>query len=130
MLKTNSKAFMTWLKDYVVKNTLEPETETYSFKTIEEAALSLASQFQRESCEREVRSCGSYQEAFIWWTQGLPNPLFDFWNFGAVKLVGDALQQTPTERERFTDTDACRLLAIKIWMLVSPYFFKIGGFIS
>lgn len=129
MIKTNSKEFMTWLKNYVIANTWEPEADAYPFKDIEGAARSLAAQFRRGSCPNEVRSCGSYQEAFIWWTQGLPNPLFDFWVVGdTVKLLGDALKQTKEEREKYTDTEACRLLCCKIWQIVAPYFYELGGF--
>lgn len=124
MLKTNSKEFKEWLSDYIANNTWEPETDSFPyFKDLEGALKSLAKQWAQGGCLNDVRSCGSYQEAFIWWTQGLPNPLFDFWATGdTVALVGDALKQTKEERSRFTDTEACRLLVIKIYSLVSKYF--------
>lgn len=54
----------------------------------------------------------SHYELFHEWAAGLPLPIFDYFNFGgdAKKILGDILEETEEERNRFSESDAENML--------------------
>lgn len=71
----------------------------------------------------------SLQELFIEWTQGLPAcGVFDFWTYRTycdpVAILGDILEETTEEREKFTDQQAAEKLTYMIWKRLNYYISK------
>ena len=65
------------------------------------------------------------QDAFIWWLQGLPYNLSDYYLHSAVELVGDWLEQTQTERKKYSEQEAERLASYLIFREISPYIYNL-----
>ena len=57
------------------------------------------------------------QELFAEWASGLAmGGMFDFWYYGdTVNLLGEMLEETETEKARYTDTAACEMLTSLIY---------------
>ena len=109
MLKTNSKKAKDNIRAYIIENYTPYDYENYSesddFQTIAKNILE----------EMRIEKGGDWycrnmteQQRFIDWCQGLPS-LFDtcyFYNRSAVDDLGNILEETEEERNRYTETDA------------------------
>lgn len=63
---------------------------------------------------------GNIQDAFSEYASGLPLGIFDYhYNISAVDLVGDILEETQRERERYTESDAEHLMDYLIFKIVT-----------
>lgn len=113
MLRTNSRKVREKVRDYIAKNTTGWEADP---KTFEEAADIIAMEWRRYVYPAMRRDGRSIQEHFADFAAGLPNSLFDYYAYGdTVKTVGDMLEQTESERSRYTDSQACDLLTYLIF---------------
>ena len=66
----------------------------------------------------EVRFYKTYQETFFQWQCGLPT-IFDascVYSGDAKRILGDLLEETEEERNRFTETEAERCLSGLMYM--------------
>ena len=107
MLKTNSKKARENVRNYIN----ETECEYHKGETLKETCANIWRDF------KNYYTRGNYQEEFTKWAQGLPGDLFDYHYFPtAKKILGDILEETEEERERFTETDAERKLTYLIYM--------------
>lgn len=120
MLRSNSKKAIENIKKYIVDHfdcsgrDLEKEPETFP-----EIA-----RFILETCREEKRYSSAdrfgnipTQETFIDWCQGLPSVLDTcyYYNRSAVTDLGDILEETEAERNKFSEQDAERMLSCLIY---------------
>lgn len=114
MLSTNSKKFYNNLDNYVInymKNVAE-DYEKPQPKTAGDAYVLLWATYRTE--HTTPRGFGTL-ENFEDWGRGLPaGGLFDFLLCNAVNTLGEMLEETQQERERFTEQQAERVLFVKI----------------
>lgn len=106
MLFTRSKKAVENIRQYIIDHydpTDYPEApETGTFPEIARVIL--------DTCQRE-KQYNHYPSTFAMfqdWCQGLP-PIFDtcyYYNRSAIKDLGDILEQTKEERERYTEDQA------------------------
>lgn len=120
MLRTNSKQARENVKKYIIDNfTPESYTETPP-EEWHEIATFIYNCFVRqawETIEQKRYFRGNEKEAFIYWASGLPSVIDTcyYYNRSAVQDLGDILEQTAAERERYTESDAERLLTTLIY---------------
>lgn len=111
MLKTNSKKARENIRRYIIDNfDASNYTDTPPTEWHEIAAFILAT-FRKEkySIIQDLRYYGgSEQKAFVDWAMGLPSILDTcyFYNRSAVADLGDILEETDAEKERYTEIKA------------------------
>lgn len=120
MLKTNSKAVRERVQHFINTHVdfsgyvLEkrPETPAEINKAIF-CCFRFESRFSRIVNE---------QERFIDWCSGLPSVLdCAFYYNSAVEMLGNILEETETEKSKYTEADAERLFAYLIYKEVKRY---------
>lgn len=133
MLKTNSKKARQNLKAVMLRECSGWDEDP---KTAEEAAYILAHDFLEASkgpSGKIYLSKGqTYQDAFAEWGAGLTNNIFDaiFYYGEAKNLLGEILEETEEEKEKFSYDKACATLCAIIWTHggVSEAFYKLYKF--
>ena len=130
MLRTNSKLAQQRIQDYV----------TYHFQPYDEDADNKAYNFDNYTClcqylwdkfiqqvynSAEERRYFNHniQEAFDYWIGGLPgilNPSY-LYQESAIDILGDMLDQTITERNKYTKMDAQETLTYLIFKSVRSH---------
>lgn len=114
MLRTNSKKVREAIRDYIKYNTTDYDYDEMpaDFETAREI---VKNSYYNEVGKWLERSVSRY-EAFETWTQGLPSTLnCSYYLSSAVELLGDILEETQAERERFTETEAEKLMTKLIY---------------
>lgn len=123
MLKTNSKQAREKIRNYIISLTyFEDENKNgEDFANFKELATALDHQFIIEhwSIENEKRYY-SYNEynAFCDWCQGLPSVLdtADYYVHNrAITILGDLLEETEQERNKYTEEQAEQMLTYLIY---------------
>ena len=121
MLKTNTKKVKEKVRAYIMDSFNyddEPnETEAATFDKV-------ARCFIEANYSKGYQRSQNMQEAFIWWLQGLPYGLGDWYLSSAVDLVGGWLEQTKEERERYSEQEAERQASYMIFKEIAPYIYK------
>lgn len=113
MLKTNSRQAKDNLKSYIMTAwNLEPEEQG---RTWEETREAIKESFYFQAYRSEYERRQNMQEAFKNWLAGLPKGLGDFYLCQAVKDLGNILDQTEAERNRYTEDQACNTLSYLIF---------------
>ena len=113
MLKSNSKKARENLQAYILKNWNIEEGEEN--RTKEETYCIIKAAFIKAAYSTEYEKRESRAAAFTGWLQGLPRCLGDFMLNCAVDTLGDILEETETERKRFTETAAENKLTAMIY---------------
>lgn len=114
MLKTNSKKAVQNIRNYIMEN--------FNFENYEKSGLKEPTTWEEISafiwdCFVEVKGKELYrsgfQNAFIDWCQGLPPVLNTcyYYNRSAIDDLGAILEETPEEKERFTQSVAEEMLS-------------------
>ena len=118
MLKTNSKKARENIREYITDHFYPegydiPEIPANDFPAIASAILSVF----RDEFKHQIRLYPSEASAFEEWCAGLPTILDTcyYYNRSAVADLGDILEETEAERERFSERDAERLLTSLIY---------------
>ena len=120
MLKTNSKKARANIQQYIIDN-FTPENYTdEKIEGFENIATFILKTFRSEKYSRvEDYKYYNNQEplAFKDWAQGLPSALDTcyYCNRSAVDDLGTILEQTETEKKRYTEAEAENLLTIMIY---------------
>lgn len=120
MLKTNSKKAKENLINYIMDNfTPEGYTETPPQKW-HEIATFIINTFRSEkyNSKEDYRYYNNSEKAaFVDWAAGLPSVLdcCYFYNRSAVVDLGDILEETKTERNKHSETDAEQCLTRLIY---------------
>ena len=119
MLKANSKQAKENIKNYILENFNPCDFEQYAHLegTTEytKACTVIYSVFKSEKwCNREDYQYYGNNEskAFSDWCAGLPSILDTcYWyNRSATEDLGNILEETEAEKEKYSDSDACELL--------------------
>ena len=120
MLKTNSKKAHENVRRYIMDNftaenyTDTPPTEWHGIATfIYNCFVS-----EKWNCEQDRRYYGGNEwKAFLDWASGLPSVLDTcyFYNRSAVEDLGNILEQTIIERNRYEESEAENLLTMLIY---------------
>ena len=135
MLKTNSKETREKIRAYIVGTFRDYDQREAEGRTFEEVARYVAEGFAcekisydpRERAKRLYKMRESVQDIFTEWAQGLPS-LIDcdyYYNVSAVKLLGDILEQTETERNKYTEEQAESLLTYLIFKELRNYIYEV-----
>lgn len=121
MLKTNSKKAKENIKNYIIKN--YERGEDYSHHGInvdttnwEEIKKNIKDIFDLEVGHYRSRQIGEYN-AFKEWCQGLPSIINTcyYYNRSAIKDLGDILEETEEERNKFNEEQAEEKLTYLIY---------------
>lgn len=113
MLRINSKQANINLHQYIMNAwNIEEEDQGRSWQDTAEA-IREAFSFEAYSSEYERRQ--NKQEAFKNWLSGLPRGLGDFFLCQAVEDLGNILNQTEAERNKYTEDKACETLSYLIY---------------
>lgn len=120
MIKTNSKEARAKVRAYIVENFTDYDQRSAEGRSFEEVASYIAEGFACEKIaynkEKRGRNFDHYhcslQDLFEEWAQGLPSILdcCYYYNRSAVKDLGDILEQTEEERNKYTEQQAEKLL--------------------
>ena len=129
MLKSNTKIARQRIRKYITDGFTS--LDDYEPTTEREVAQYILDEFCAEYINHNKnwqRQYGSYQNAFECWCAGLPTVLDTtfFYNVSAIDLVGDLLDETEEERNRFPETTAAVFMARLIWREL----FAMGGVIK
>ena len=116
-LRTNSKEVRKAIQAYIMAEAVDTGNGYVEFKDLETAAKAIKADVKRvmasDYYNRLHHLDGWSFKDFEYWVHGLPGLLdlpFIYKQPGAVELLGDILQETPTERERYTESDADKML--------------------
>lgn len=124
MLKTSSKQARENVRKYIIENSADYliECAEYDGKTIDTNNFSAVASAIYECFITEYRpECEARRRipenvSFCNYAQGLPcGGLFNYYLHSAVQDLGDILQETETERNRFSETDAENMLTSLIY---------------
>ena len=120
MLKTNSKQAREKIRAYIVDRfdgesytstppDEWPEIAEFIYNTFKSEKYNCIQDYQYYKCNERA--------AFLDWCAGLPSVLDTcyYYNRPAVKDLGDILEQTETERNKYDESSAERLLTILIY---------------
>ena len=120
MLKTNSKKAIENIRKYIAEN-FTPENYTSTPPNdYHDIATFIYDCFVWEAwtTPNEKRYFGgNEQKAFIYWASGLPSVIDTcyYYDRSAVDDLGIILEETETEKERFTEAEAAELLTALIY---------------
>lgn len=120
MLKTNSKKARENIRNYIIEN-FSPENYTETPPTEwHEIATFIYDCFRSEkyNCLQDYRYYnGNEWKAFLDWASGLPSVIDTcyFYNRSAVEDLGNVLEQTIIERNRYEESTAENLLTMLIY---------------
>lgn len=117
MVKANSKQARENLKGYIMKAWNIEEGE--EMRTWEETKADIVEDFHIRAYRSEAERRQNRQEAFKGWLQGLPRNLGDFYLSRAVDDLGDILEETDEERNRYSEDKAEEKLAYLIYREVT-----------
>ena len=126
MLKTNSKAVRQAVRDYIIRNCEDVIDLIHEDGQREDREVFFDIDFNRvanyiiETFEDNYNFPNdgkTIQDRFSYFAGCLPFDIFDYHNFGhsAVNLVGDILNQTIEERNRYTESQAESLMDYLIY---------------
>ena len=120
MLKTNSKKACENIREYIMKNADGTNYGVDLPTTFEGVARWILGTFRKEyysNPEDKKYFRNNEQAAFISWTQGLPSALdCCFWyNRSAVDDLGNILEQTEAQRNKYSEDKACKMLPYLIY---------------
>lgn len=129
MLKTNSRQVKEKVKAFISQIF---DASNYDREDLNNASIEEKIQFIARTCWAELghevkKHRASFQDMFIEWCQGLPS-LIDtacyYCHSSAVAIVGDMLEQTETERAKYSEPEAERLLSYLIYKEVANELYK------
>lgn len=115
MLKTNSKQARENIRNYIINrfdcSDYEPEIVPEGFTEIAKFILGTF------RAEKENYQNIPEQDLFVDWAQGLPSVLDTcyYYNRSATDDLGEILNETQSERDKYTDQDAAHLLSSLIY---------------
>lgn len=119
MLRTNTKKVKDGVKAYIMENFDAYDGDAVNADDFKSVAVYIWETFNDEILKHDKRRM-SYQDFFIEWLQGLPTVLdCPHYYKSAVDIVGDLLEQTENERNKYTETDAEHLMSYLIFREIS-----------
>ena len=120
MLKTNSKAVREKIQHFI--NTHVDFSGYDLEKTPGTTAENNKAIFACFLSESKFSNILNEQERFIDWCSGLPSVLdYSYYLNSAVEMLGNILEETPSERAKYTEEQAERLFSYLIYKEVKRY---------
>lgn len=116
MLKTNSKKARENIKTYIINHFDGYSYDIETPETFEEVAVIIWEAFTNEKAKYDRRRM-TKAELFEEWLSGLPS-IFDscyYYNRPALDDLGEILEETEAERNKYTEADAERRLTYLIY---------------
>ena len=129
MLKTNSKKARQNLQKFMLENCTNYEGD--SFGNIKEVCWYIYECFCNECYNTDNRRYSmSKQQLFNDWVMGCPTGLlFDYYlykeDYHPINLLGDILEETETERNRYKEEDSSTILTYLIYREIEREVFSI-----
>lgn len=121
MLKTNSKKAINNIWAYIMED-LDYINSGYGYEIAEgdrkATAAAIYEIFESEKYNGPYYKQYNKQEVFTDWAQGLAlGGMFDYYYFNknAVDVLGDILEETETERNKYTEEQAAAMLTSLIY---------------
>ena len=121
MLKTNSKKAINNIWNYIMED-LDHINSGYGYEIKEDdrkaTAAAIYEIFESEKYNDPYYKQYDRQKVFIDWAQGLAlGGMFDYYyyNKNAVDVLGDILEETKTERDKYTEEQAAAMLTNLIY---------------
>ena len=116
MIRSNCKKAIENIRNYIMENT---DFSNYGMETPtewKETAQKIMHIFYEEKVKYDNRRM-PYQQLFDEWCSGLPSVLntLYYYNRSAVADVAEILEETEAEANKYTETEAERLLTYLIW---------------
>lgn len=123
MLKTNSKKAKENLRSYIIESTHhDDESPAENWETAKTIVKNNFEQQKLHDYNLTLIRSGRARKYDIFkdWLQGLPSGgLGDYWYFcNAVEILGNILEETETERNRFTEDQAAEKLSLLIYNII------------
>ena len=113
MLRTNSKQAVQNLRAYIMDSwNLEAEDQG---RTWEDTQKDIKNNFYLQAYSSQYERKQNRQEAFKNWLAGLPKGLGDFYLCQAVEDLGNILEETEAERDKYSEDQACNTLSYLIY---------------
>jgi hypothetical protein len=130
MLKTNSKAAREHIRQYILNNTDFSDYSNFKIcvgidtENFKEVAKALREIFISESRYKDDRL--TEKGRFIDWCQGLPSSLDTcyYYNRSAVDDLGRILEENETEKGKYSETEAAKMLSTLIYRELSDVWRK------
>ena len=112
MLKTNSSKAIQNIRSYIIENYDGDIKVNFTFSDM---AKDIMLDFAQTYLNKNRKM--TYQEQFVEWCAGLPSIIDTcyYYNRSAVKDLGDILEETDEERNRFTESQAGDMLSKLIY---------------
>lgn len=111
MLKTNSKQARQNVQNYIITNASDYIAECYELPTEGKAIFASIAEIYKQEYRKPMT-----QANFTKWAQGLPcGSLFDYYLHSAVNDLGEILEETDYECNRYTENEAELLLTKLIY---------------
>ena len=116
MIKTNSAKARQGIREYILENYCPEGYDEYGETTsLKQIAANILSCFYDENVRYDSRKM-IFEDLFMEWMYGLPTILHaDFILTSAKDVLGDILEESQEERDRFTETQAEEMLTRLIW---------------
>lgn len=116
MLRTNSKQAIANIRAYIINGFNGENYDIETPGTFEEVAKFIYNTFADEYLY-EYNRRRSEQEVFIEWCAGLPSVIDTcyFYNRSAVEDLGNILEETEAERNKYTEAEAEEMLTRLIY---------------
>lgn len=119
MLKTNSKELKNKINNYILENFYSDDFKG-NYQDLKEIKEYIKAKYTTEKKGQFLK--GLYRsdlEAFTSWAQGLPSvAVFDYYYsnyWQIVDIVGDLLEQTEEERNKYDNEESAKLLTKLIY---------------
>lgn len=119
MLKTNTKKARANVQKFIVDNCINYDGD--NFTTVKEVCLYIYNCFCDECYNTDNRRYRmSKQQLFNEWATGCPSgSLFDYYlykeDYHPINLLGDILEETEEERNRYKEEDSATILTYLIY---------------
>ena len=116
MVKTNSRVARERIRAYIMETAADHMSENeYPAETFKDYAAAILAEYRRQTDGDKRRM--TEQERFTDWGQGLTfGGLFDFYYDGdAVDILGDILEETESERNKYPTSKAESLFSYLIY---------------
>lgn len=124
MLKVNSKTVKEKIKNYILESA--KNCDYIDGETFEQVAPQIAHAFIKEHYQGSQRKY-NIQDNFVEWCEGLPSAINCdyYYNISAIDLLGDILEQTQQERNKYTEQESEKLLTYLLFKALKDYIYKI-----
>ena len=127
MLRTNSKEVSIRIRSFIDQIF---DASGYNREDLNNANTEDKIKFIAATCweeKKREKNRAPFQEMFIEWCQGLPSVIdtaLYYCHSSAVDILGDILEQTKEERNKYTEPQAERMISYLIYRECSEELFK------